>query len=648
MKSRRRIAALACAALSAGVLAAGPSSPAAAATASVTIDAGGLDGLLGIDLAGSGPTYEWWGLWDGSGRLSSTPSFASTSQRVRFEFYPGGHIGVQDGYDPWALSVGGAHVERAPGQTSLGVVPLPRLGDGLAFRANGLITAAGTVADDRVSIDVFQIPTVYPEQDLPQPITTAWGVQVGSFATSKNRGKQWTAGVVWPGRYILFITDTATGRALHATTDISPSAVPTIDLDLACFGFDSCVYTAGGPGNPSGGFHPLSPTRILDTRTGLGIPNGAVVAGDGRNSSLDPLTRRESAANHELKVTGRFGVPESGVSAVLLNVTGDLATPGSFLSIFPKPPRVGDVFNDQASYGALPTTSNLNLNSPASTANLVLARVGAGGKIRLFNSAGAMHVIADIAGWFGTGGEATAGLGFTGVQPQRLLDTRNGIGAAAGRVGPGDSRSIRVTGVAGIPTNAQSVVINITSAAADGWGYVTAYPDGEPPPNASNVNHVAGDVRANLAVVKVGANGRIRLLVSESTTDLIVDVLGSYGPGGGSTTGIQPVRAYDSRGGSPLAPYETRRIQITGVGAVPANATAVIANVTAVSPTAPLGYLSVWPGGTTRPTASNLNFSWNETVPNLVIVRLGAGGTIDVFNEEGSTHVLVDVMGYVT
>ncbi len=89
------------------------------------------------------------------------------------------------------------------------------------------------------------------------------------------------------------------------------------------------------------------------------------------------------------------------------------------------------MFNDQGSYGAFPATSNLNIDNGDPVPNLVLARVGAGGKIRIANYLGPTHVIADIAGWFGTGGAHLDGAGFAGVVPERLMDSRNGIGGPA-------------------------------------------------------------------------------------------------------------------------------------------------------------------------------------------------------------------------
>jgi len=318
----------------------------------------------------------------------------------------------------------------------------------------------------------------------------------------------------------------------------------------------------------------------------------------------------------------------------------------------PKPPRVGDIFNDQASYGALPDTSNLNIDNGDPVPNLVLARDGAGGKIRIYNYLGPTHVIADIAGWFGTGGAHTDGAGFEGVVPERLLDSRNGIGGPARKFSAGETRSVQVAGVAGVPRNAESVVVNITLTGADRIGYVTGFPDGQPVPDASNVNIVPGGVRANTAVVKVGAGGRIGLRVAETSADVIVDVLGSFGPYGGRVTAVTPQRIVDSRSGlgtraAPWGQGEVRTVAVAGRGGVPADATAVIANVTATNTTS-WGFVSAWPAGAPQPSSSNLNFLPGQNVPNLVMLKLGSGGRISIANGLGSANVLVDVMGYVS
>jgi hypothetical protein len=231
------------------------------------------------------------------------------------------------------------------------------------------------------------------------------------------------------------------------------------------------------------------------------------------------------------------------------------------------------------------------------------------------------------------------------------MDSRNGIGGPASKFAAGEIRSLQVAGVAGVPRNAESVVVNITLTGADRIGFITAFPDGQPVPDASNVNIVPGGVRANTAVVKVGSNGRINLLMAEASADVLVDVLGSFGPYGGKVTTITPQRIVDSRSGlgtsaSPWGEGEVRDVQVAGRGSVPAGATAVIANLTGTNTTS-WGFLSAWPAGSPQPASSNLNFLGGQTVPNLVMLKLGAGGQLSISNGLGSAHVLLDVMGYV-
>ena len=86
---------------------------------------------------------------------------------------------------------------------------------------------------------------------------------------------------------------------------------------------------------------------------------------------------------------------------------------------------------------------------------------------------------------------------------------------------------------------------------------------------------------------------------------------------------------------------------VAGRGGVPADATAVIANVTATNTTS-WGFVSAWPAGAPQPSSSNLNFLPGQNVPNLVMLKLGSGGRISIANGLGSANVLVDVMGYVS
>ena len=96
----------------------------------------------------------------------------------------------------------------------------------------------------------------------------------------------------------------------------------------------------------------------------------------------------------------------------------------------------------------------------------------------------------------------------------------------------------------------------------------------------------------------------------------------------------------------PLGQQQGIDVDIAGVGPVPANATAAIVNVTSVGSTLP-SFITVWPTGQQRPTASTMNPRPGVPVPNLAYLKLGSGGQLSVFNNTGQTDFLVDVFGYV-
>lgn len=122
---------------------------------------------------------------------------------------------------------------------------------------------------------------------------------------------------------------------------------------------------------------------------------------------------------------------------------------------------------------------------------------------------------------------------------------------------------------------------------------------------------------------------------------------------GNSFVPVSPTRILDTRpapqnvGGfvGPLVSGSTHTFQVTGVAGVPANATAVVMNVT-VDQTTGSSFLTVFPAGAIRPLASNLNWVAGTTIPNLVTVKIGAAGQVSVFNLQGNAHVIADVAGY--
>ncbi len=83
------------------------------------------------------------------------------------------------------------------------------------------------------------------------------------------------------------------------------------------------------------------------------------------------------------------------------------------------------------------------------------------------------------------------------------------------------------------------------------------------------------------------------------------------------------------------------------MGGVPSGAVAVVANTT-VADTTNASFLTVWPDATTRPDASDVNWTANQVVPNLVVAKLGSDGAVDLYNLLGSADAIMDVQGYYT
>ncbi len=90
----------------------------------------------------------------------------------------------------------------------------------------------------------------------------------------------------------------------------------------------------------------------------------------------------------------------------------------------------------------------------------------------------------------------------------------------------------------------------------------------------------------------------------------------------------------------------TLQLPIAGRAGIPADATSVVLNVTVTEPQAP-GFVTVHPTGTSRPTASHLNFGAGETVANLVVARLGSDDALCSFSL-AAAEVIIDVSGYFT
>ena len=109
---------------------------------------------------------------------------------------------------------------------------------------------------------------------------------------------------------------------------------------------------------------------------------------------------------------------------------------------------------------------------------------------------------------------------------------------------------------------------------------------------------------------------------------------------------VQPARVLDTRVTGKLGAGQQIPVQLAGRGGLPADGVlAVVLNATVGAPTA-RSYFSVWPTGVDRPEVSNLNFDAGQTIANSVTVAVGANGAVNLSNEFGSAHAILDVVGY--
>ena len=306
--------------------------------------------------------------------------------------------------------------------------------------------------------------TVYP---CGQPLPTASNVNFAAGATVPNA----------------VVAKTGAG----GTVCVFVSAATNLIVDVNGYFPTSTTLTS------------LNPARLMDTRPGSGTIDGQGAVG-----------LRAAGSITEVQLTGRVGVAGDASSAAL-NVTVTGATEAGFVTVFP----CGQ---------ALPTASNVNYTSGATIANLVIAKIGANGRVCVYTSA-ATNLIADLTGYF------PAVSGYSSLNPARLLDTRPGSGtidgqdAGVGLRAKGTITQLTVTGRGGVPVAATTVVLNVTVTAAANAGFITVYPCGAPLPVASNLNYAVGATVANAVVAKIGTSGQV-CLFNSGATQLITDTNG--------------------------------------------------------------------------------------------------------------------------
>jgi hypothetical protein len=283
-------------------------------------------------------------------------------------------------------------------------------------------------------------------------------------------------------------------------------------------------YFAAPPGSGpiAGEFHSITPIRMCDTRA-----NHHTVCAGATNQPLPARTWRK------VVLSGTGSIPATGATAAVFNLTGTQGTLSTFLAVQPPNP------SDLCPTGS-PGSSNLNPKAGGSLPNRVISPLGPANDICVYNAAGSIEFIVDVDGWFGNGSESPPGTLFYSVPPTRICDTRSGTGTrCSGHTLLANAKEIvQVAGVTAVPAflgaQPSAVVANLTGVAGTQSTYLELFPsDDAHQPNASDLNPVAHDVIANLAIVglaqTVGATqGDVDLYNAAGDINAILDVAGWF------------------------------------------------------------------------------------------------------------------------
>ncbi len=338
--------------------------------------------------------------------------------------------------------------------------------DPLLGGASGMLGAGRTV-----SIDVSQI---VPSDSVAATLSvTATGSCVAGFLTV------FACGARPPTSNINYeVGRTTAGLAIAPLVDGRVCIFASNPTDL--------VVDVMGAFTPDGDrFHPMTPTRWIDTRGGT--------------VQLRQITgTRAAPAQTQLTMRGQGGIP-ADATGVWLNLTVADPTTPTVLTAYPGP------------CGSPPLSSNVNARSLRSTASSVLVGLGTDGSICVRTFTGTSHIVVDVAGWFGPG---SGGLAYRPTAPVRLLDTRLNSGQPTAAEAP-----VHVDGVS---------VLNVIGVDAASPAYVTVRPCGSAL-LTSLLNTAPREASANLIAVGGDAGGNV-CVRSNVRSHLVVDQVATFAP----------------------------------------------------------------------------------------------------------------------
>jgi hypothetical protein len=410
--------------------------------------------------------------------------------------------------------------------------------------------------------------------------------------------------------------DSPTSDASSTTTAVASTTASSTTTSPPTTAAATTTPTTTVPPNPGGDLVPVAPTRLLDTRTGLGAANNQA----GKTSLAT------------VSIAGRIGSTSPGqVKAVALNVTIAEPSQQGYLTVSATGSRASDV--SQLAF------------SGATASSLVVTRTNAQGAVdlRLSNDASS-HIIVDLLGYFATARSPDNLSIVAQPQPVAMTDTRSSAPLEP-------AKSVDVT----LPAPQSGAILGITATGARQAGYLTVY-GGATRPDTSAVNFGPGHDATGMVIV-TAADDRVVHVYNGSSGPVHVIVfqiarLVRGAPADGLTLNIEGTVAQDGRS----APFPFRTVDTRGtatcasavgggvssISSIFPKAKALVVSITVVNATMS-SYMTAYTGGTEPPAMATLNFDAREVRTNLAVVPV-AGDRVNVVCGGGNPEYILDVL----
>ena len=349
-------------------------------------------------------------------------------------------------------------------------------------------------------------------------------------------------------------------------------------------------------------FHPLPPTRVVDTHS----TGGAIGAGKTRS----------------VKVLGVGGVPSSGVIDVALDVISVDSTAASSFTVFPHA-------------GPRPASPQLSWVKAQRVNTLVWVRVGSGGAVDVSNATGSSQLIVDVEGYYTP--VSSNGDVLTAVNGPKLFDSRS----TKSPVAANGVRTVQVVGHGGVPAGATAAVVQLTAVRPGQRDYVRAWAAGASRPKTWSLYAPKGATTSVTAVVPLSSSGALSISPLFAT-HLVVSLEGFLSaapssPTTGVTSLVTPAKRLVRLS---LAAGATKTVKLSR----PAGMDSALLTISGSGPAGT--YVSVWPAGQRTPPVATMSLGpgWLRTSR---ITPLGTNGSLSIHNAGRSTiQIVVDLSGW--